>query len=204
MNLFQPILIATACALALSACTSAPPAQRTRAPATLGQATLDRATLDKALPPPVASGMIQPVAAEVSAYGAANTGGTYPYGTAQGGTAQTAAQTAAQGFAMKMPQQANAETTEGVVVMAPDGTVWLRAGGENAVYRGDVDSCYAYARGQVAHDARIESDVASAFEFDSGGFGLAALRGRMNHFERGNRVHALFSSCMTAKGYNRQ
>ncbi len=203
MNLFKPILIATACALALSACTSAPPAQQTRAPATLGQATLDRATLDKALPPPVASGMIQPAAAEVSAYGGANTGGTYPYGTAQM-AAQTAAQKTTQGYAIKVPRQAKAETTEGVVVMGPDGTVWLRAAGENATYRGDVDSCYAYARGQVAHDVRIESDVASAFDFDAGGFGLAALRGRMNDFERSNRVPALFSSCMTAKGYNRQ
>ena len=189
MNLFRPILIATACVLALSACTFAPPAQRTRAPATLANA----------LPPPAASGMIQPVAAEVSAYGTANTGGTYPYGTVQ-----TAAQKTTQGFAMKLPQQANAETTDGVVVMGPDGTVWLRAAADNAVYRGDVDSCYAYARGQVAHDVRIESDVASAFDFDTGGFGLAALRGRMNNFERGNRVPALFSSCMSAKGYNRQ
>ncbi len=198
MNLFRPILIATACVLALSACAAAPPAQRTRAPATLAPATLA-----KALPPPAASGMIQPVAAQVSAYGAANTGGTYPYGTVQ-----TAAQKTTQGFAIKVPQQApqqaTAETTEGVVVMAPDGTVWQRAGGENATYRSDVDSCYAYAHGQVAHDVRIESDVASAFDFDAGGFGLAELRGRMNNFERGNRVPALFSSCMTAKGYNRQ
>ncbi len=189
MNLFRPILIATACVLALSACASAPPAQRARAPATLANA----------LPPPAASGMIQPVAAQGSAYGAANTGGTYPYGTVQ-----TAAQKTTQGYAIKVPQQAKAETTEGVVVMGPDGTVWLRAAADNAVYRGDVDSCYAYARGQVAHDARIESDVASAFDFDAGGFGLAALRGRMNNFERSNRVPALFSSCMTAKGYNRQ
>ncbi len=194
MNLFRPILIATACVLALSACASAPPAQRARAPATLANA----------LPPPAASGMIQPVAAQVSAYGAANTGGTYPYGTAQGGTAQAAGQETTQGYAIKVPRQAKAETTEGVVVMGPDGTVWLRAAADNAVYRGDVDSCYAYARGQVAHDARIESDVASAFDFDAGGFGLAALRGRMNNFERSNRVPALFSSCMTAKGYNRQ
>ncbi len=197
MTLFQPILIAAACVLALSACASAPPAQPTRAPTTLAKA-----------PPPAASGMIQPVAALVSAYGAANTGGTYPYGTAQGCTAQTAAQETTQGFGLKVPQQApqqaRAETTEGVVVMGPDGTVWLRAAGENAAYRGDVDSCYAYARGQVAHDARIESDVASAFDFDADGFGLAALRGRMNDFERGNRVPALFNSCMMAKGYNRQ
>jgi putative hemolysin len=202
MNLFQPILIATACILALSACAAAPPAQGTRAPATVVPATVTKA------PPPASSGMIQPVAAEVSAYGAANTGGTYPYGTAQGGTTQGTTQVAGQGFAIKVPQQApqqaNAETTEGVVVMGPDGTVWLRDGGDDAAYRGDVESCYAYAQGQVAHDARIESDVASAFDSDADGFGLAALRGRMNNFERTNRVPALFSSCMSAKGYNRQ
>ncbi len=155
------------------------------------------------MPPPAASGMIRPVAAEVSAYGAANTGGTYPYGTVQ-----AAAQETTQGFAIKVPQQApqqaKAEITEGVVVMGPDGKVWLRAGGDNAAYRGDVDSCYAYARGQVAHDARIESDVASAFDSDAAGFGLTELRGRMNNFERGNRVPALFSACMSAKGYNRR
>jgi hypothetical protein len=67
-----------------------------------------------------------------------------------------------------------------------------------------VDSCYAFARGQVDHDARIERDVNSAFDSDPAGFGLTALRGRMNEFERGNRVPALFSSCMSAKGYNRR
>ena len=45
MNLFQPISIAAACVLALSACVSAPPAQRTRAPVTLAKA-----------PPPAAGG----------------------------------------------------------------------------------------------------------------------------------------------------
>jgi hypothetical protein len=183
MNLFQPIFIAAACGLALSACASAPQAPRASAPATLAKV------------PPPASGVIQPAGAEVSAYGAANTGGTYPYGTIQ---------SADQGNVVEAPQQANAETTEGVVVMAPDGTVWLRGGGDNAAYQGDVDSCYAYARGQVAHDARIESDVATAFDSDAAGFGLSALRGRMNDFERTNRVPSLFSSCMLAKGYNRQ
>ncbi len=192
MKMFQPILIAAACVLALSACASAPPAQRARAPA----------AVVKAPPPPPASGMILPVAAEGSAFG-----GTYPYGTAQtAGTTRTAGTTqlAGQGFSIKVPQQANAETTEGVVVLGPDGTVWQRAGGENAAYRGDVDSCYAYARGQVAHDVRIESDVASAFDSDAAGLGLTALRGRMNNFERTNRVPALFSTCMSAKGYNRR
>ncbi len=127
--------------------------------------------------------------------GAANTGGTYLYGTGQA---------AGQGTAQGVPQQANAEVTEGVVVMGPDGTVWLRAVDDNPAYRNDVDSCYAYARGQVDHDVRIESDVASAFDSDDAGFGIAALRGRMNDFERGNRVPVLFSSCMSSKGYNRR
>ncbi len=74
MILFQPISIAAACVMALSACASAPPAQQALAPATLAPATLD-----KALPPPAASGMIQPIAAEVAAYGAANTGGGDQY-----------------------------------------------------------------------------------------------------------------------------
>ncbi len=195
MNLFQPILIAAACVLTLSACAFAPPAQPARAPAAVVPGAVVKS------PPPATSGMIVPAVAEVSAFGAANTGGTYPYGTVR---AAGATQLAGQGFSIKVPQQANAETTEGVVVLGPDGTVWQRAGGENAVYRGDVDSCYAYARGQVAHDARIESDVASAFDSDAPGFGLSALRGRMNNFERTNRVPALFSTCMSAKGYNRR
>ncbi len=197
MNLFQPISMAAACVLALSACTSAPPAQRTRAPATVVKAPSTAA----------AGGMIQPIAAYVSAYGAANTGGTYPYGTVQvtaQGTAQKTGQKTAQGFAIKVPQEANAETTEGVVVMGPDGTVWLLGAGDNVAYQGDVESCYAYARGQVDHDARIERDVTSAFDADAGGFGLTELRGRMSNFERSNRVPALFSACMSAKGYNRQ
>jgi hypothetical protein len=114
-----------------------------------------------------------------SAYGAANTGG--------GGA-----------------QQAAAPSTEGVVVMGPDGTVWIRSGASDARYRADVDSCYAYAQAQVAHDVRIESDVSAAFQSETGGLGLAELRGRMNNFERTRRVPSLFNSCMVAKGYSRQ
>ncbi len=180
MNHVQPILILAACVLALSACASVSPVERAPAPAAVAPAT---------------SGLIEPAAVESSAYGAANTGGTYPYGTGQ-----AVDQEPAQGE----PQQANAEVTEGIVVIGPDGTVWLRAEEEDPAYRGDVDSCYAYARGQVDHDVRIESDVASAFDSDDAGFGMAALRGRMNEFERINRVPDLVSSCMSSKGYNRQ
>ncbi len=189
MNLFQPISIAAACFLALSACASAPPwasAPTAKAPPS--------AALDSNVQPAVAQD-----SAQDSAYRAANTGGTDPYGTVQAGRRQVG-----QGSTTNAPPQANAETTEGVVVMAPDGTIWLRDGGANADYQGDMDSCYAYARGQVDHDARIESDVTSAFRFDSAGLGLTALRGRMSNFERHNRVPALFNSCMMAKGYDRQ
>ncbi len=180
MSRVQPIMIAAACVLALSACASEYPVQRAHAPAAAAPAT---------------SGTIEPAAAEGSAYGATDPGGTYPYGTGQA---------AGQGTAQGVPQQANAEVTEGVVVMGPDGTVWLRAEDEDPAYRGDVDSCYAYARGQVDHDVRIESDVASAFDSNDAGFGTIALRERMNDFERRNRVPVLFSSCMSSKGYNRR
>jgi hypothetical protein len=191
MNLIQPISIAAACFLALSACASAPPPHRASGSAAK-------------VPPPAASdSTVQPAAAPDSAApdSAAKTGATDPYGTDQAGGQQVS-----QGSTINAPQQANAETTEGVVVLAPDGTVWSRGGGANSDYQGDVDSCYAYARGQVDHDARIESDVASAFDSGSGsdGLGLTALRGRMSHFERHNRVPALFNSCMIAKGYDRQ
>ncbi|MCH8997849.1 MAG: hypothetical protein IID48_06225 [Proteobacteria bacterium] len=169
--LIQPLLIAAACALALSACASAPRAPKTSVP-----------------PPPATIAPERPAAPGGSVYGAANTGGTYPYGTIQ--TANTGA-----------TQQAAADSTDEIVVMGPDGAVWVRSGAVDARYQSDVDSCYAYARGQVAHDARIESDVSAAFQSEAGGLGLAALRGRMNNFERTRRVPSLFNSCMAAKGY---
>ena len=183
MNLIQPISMAAACILALSACASAPPALRASASAA------------NAPPPAASGGTVQPAAAQDSA----NPGGTAPTGSVQAGGQQ-----ADQGSMKSAPQQANADITKGVVVMGPDGTVWQHGDGGNAGYQGDVDSCYDYARGQVDHDARIESDVASAFDTDTTGLGLIALRGRMSNFERSNRMPALFSSCMLAKGYDRQ
>jgi hypothetical protein len=46
--------------------------------------------------------------------------------------------------------------------------------------------------------------MGAAFQSEAGGLGLAALRGRMNNFERTQRVPSLFGSCMVAKGYSRQ
>ncbi len=174
MTPFQPLPIAAACALALSACASVLPVSKTSVP-----------------PPSATAGLEQPAAVGGSSYGAADAGGTYPYGTIE--TADTGA-----------TQQAAAGAADGIVVMGPDGTVWIGSGAVDARYQSDVDSCYAYARGQVAHDARIESDAGAAFQSEAGGLGLAALRGRMNNFERTRRVPSLFSSCMVAKGYSRQ
>ncbi len=85
-----------------------------------------------------------------------------------------------------------------------DATGGSAYGAADARQQSDLGSCYSYAQGQVAHDARIESDVNAAFQSEAGGLGLAALRGRMNNFERSRRVPSLFSSCMAAKGYSPQ
>ena len=81
MNLFQPISIAAACFLVLSACASAPPSPRASASAA------------KAPPPAASDGLAQPAAAQDSAYGGANTGGTDPYGAIQAGGQQAGQQT---------------------------------------------------------------------------------------------------------------
>ena len=181
MTPFQPLLIAAACALALSACASVPRVSKTSVPPPSATAGLEH-------PAATGASLYGAAATGGSVYGAANTGGTYPYGTIQ--MADTGAS-----------QQAAAGTTDRIVVMGLDGTVWSQSGAVDSHYQGDVDSCYAYARGQVAHDARIESDVNAAFRSEAGGLGLAALRGRMNNFERTRRVPSLFNSCMAAKGY---
>ena len=186
MIAIRMIFLAAACAVALSACASAPPA-----PAASPASPTFQTFGAKAPPPAGASGVIQPVAAAAPAYGTANTGGTYPYGTIQNAGLET-------------PQQPLAATAEEIVVLGPDGTVWLRSTPSDTAYQGDVDSCYSYARGQIAHDVRIENDVGAAFQSEAGGLGLAALRGRMNRFERSNRMPSLFSSCMTAKGYSNE
>ena len=40
---------------------------------------------------------------------------------------------------MSVTQQANAKTTEEIVVMGPDGAVWLRSVPSDTAYQGDVD-----------------------------------------------------------------
>jgi len=173
MSRFRPLLIAAAATSALAACSLLPPAPKTSVP-----------------PPSPALGRDLPAATAGSAYGVANTGGAFPHGAIRKGDSDVA-------------QEPTAEITEEIVLMGLDGTVKITPSTTSERYREDADSCYAYARGEVAHDARIEIDVNAAFESEAGGLGLAALRRRMSHFERTRRVPSLFNSCMVAKGYSR-
>jgi hypothetical protein len=176
MTRFARLSLAAAALAVLAAC-SGGSAPRTAAPAP--EAALSA-------PPAPETGQ--------SGYGTANTGGTYPYGAVPPAGAEAPAAAGQHG--------AGAE--EGVIVHGPDGSVWIKPGATTERYRADVDSCYAYAQAQIAHDARIESDSGAAFPDANDGFGLSALRGRMSNFERANRRPVLFSKCMEAKGYIRR
>ena len=85
--------------------------------------------------------------------------------------------------------------------LPPGEEPWREVGVTRAQYREDVESCYAYAQGQIAHDERIEVESGAAFEAYPSGLGVTELRGRMDRFERGNRRASLYSECMLAKGY---
>ena len=144
---------------------------------------------DLARPAAPSAGLQPSVGASATSAGL-NSGGTYPYGAASTST--------------PAPLETAAGSGDGIVVMDPDGNVWVQPEKTNERYRADVESCYSYAQAQIDHDVRIENDINSAFQGTSAGFGLTELRGRMNNFERRRRRPALFSNCMMAKGYNRQ
>jgi hypothetical protein len=116
-------------------------------------------------PPADTTGLGQNAATGGSTYGAANTGGTYPYGTIH---------------------------RVEVVVMGPDGTVWVQSGADAARHQDDLDSCYFDAQGQVAFTSYSNRASRATFRSKAGGLRLAALDGRMNDFD----------SCMVAKGYH--
>ncbi len=110
---------------------------------------------------------------------AVNTGGTSPYGTIHK-------------VGVGVPRQAAAEATVEVVVMGPDGTVWVQSGADAARHQDDLDSCYFDAQGQVAFTSYSNRASRATFRSKAGGLRLAALDGRMNDFD----------SCMVAKGYH--
>ena len=167
MNMLKPLLAAAAVSV-LAACSYS--FQSNAAPS-------------PALAPPA-----QPATTGTTSFGGANTGGTYPYGTATTAPLDTAA----------------GSEQEGIVLMDPEGNVWVGSGTMDERYRADVESCYSYAQARVDHDARIENDVNAAFQSSARGFGLSELRGRMSNFERTQRRPVLFTNCMVAKGYARQ
>ncbi len=167
MNFLKPLL-AVAAASALAACSYS--FQSSDAPS-------------PALAPPA-----QPAATGATSATGANSGGTYPYGTAT---------------SVPLDMAAGSEQ-EGIVLVDPEGNVWVGSGRTDERYRADVESCYNYAQARVDHDARIESDVNAAFQTSARGFGLSELRGRMSNFERTQRRPVLFTNCMVAKGYARQ
>ena len=169
MALMKASLIAAA-AISLAACSTAP-----------------RGDLAQ---PAAPSAGLQPAADASPTSAGANSGGTYPYGSASTST--------------PTPLETATGSGDGVVVVDPDGNVWVRPEKTDARYRADVESCYSYAQAQIDHDVRIENDINGAFQSSSPGFGLAELRGRMNNYERRRRRPALFSNCMVAKGYIRQ
>lgn len=157
------LLLAAAFVLALAACTPAPPAPTS------------------ALPPPATA----PSAASAGNVGA-NSGGTYPYGSAP--TVQTS--------------NAEAVQDSGTVV-GPGGAIWLKPGTANEHYRSDADDCYGYAQAQINHDARIESDADAAFGDRARITASVALQQQMSQFGRDKRLPRLFGRCMEAKGYTR-
>ena len=93
---------------------------------------------------------------------------------------------------------------EGIVLLGPDGTAWVKEGASDARVQGDIDGCFRFAQAQIDHDVRIESDSQAAFDAFPQGLGWTELKNRQNRFERSNRRSILFTDCMIAKGYAKQ
>jgi hypothetical protein len=141
--------------------------------------TISEGAGEKMLPPPGAGA---PATPEPATSGAANTGGTYPYGS--------------------VPSEGEAGTTEkDIVVTDPQGKV-LDQQAPDPARQEAVDACYQYARAQIAHDVQMESDAAASMDQYSQGLGLTELRGRMQAFAQDSRLRELFQSCMNSRGYH--
>ena len=99
---------------------------------------------------------------------------------------------------------APATSQPGVVLLAPDGTAWVKEGTPDQRTQAEIDDCYRYARAQIDHDVRVESDSQAAFESFPSGLGWTELQNRQRRFEQDNRRAVLFSNCMVARGYVRR
>ena len=116
---------------------------------------------------------------------------SYPYGSAEPSStpAQASDQTPAQG----QP-----------IIKAPDGKLYSAETPKTEVdYENDVASCHYYAKGLVAHDARIEDDRGGSFG-DSHGGGTSSilnLRQSIDKKDVKKRQAIHFNRCMKTKGY---
>ncbi|KKJ76423.1 hypothetical protein WH95_13155 [Kiloniella litopenaei] len=116
---------------------------------------------------------------------------SYPYGSADpsASPAQTQDQLPAQG----QP-----------IIRAPDGKLYSAETPKTEVdYENDVASCHYYARGLVAHDARIEDDRGGSFGDSHGGgtSSLLTLRQNIDKKDVRKRQAIHFNRCMNTKGY---
>ncbi|MFQ6017906.1 MAG: hypothetical protein ACE5KF_06890 [Kiloniellaceae bacterium] len=179
---FVPLPVTVVAVLGLAACASSP---RTGIPLPAAAGGAAQAVSDVAGTGTTAGRTI---------YGAADTGGTDPDSTVRTTEAETG------GGSSGAPEAAGDAP---ILLKGPDGAVWVKPGTGVGRYRADIEACDTYARAQIDHDVRIESDMGAAFDSSDAGFGLTALRHRMRSFERTRRRPALFSDCMNAKGYTR-
>ncbi|WP_085901416.1 hypothetical protein [Kiloniella majae] len=90
------------------------------------------------------------------------------------------------------------------IIKAPDGKLYSAETPKTEVdYENDVASCHYYARGLVAHDARIEDDRGGSFGDSLGGgtSSLLTLRQNIDKKDVKKRQAIHFNRCMQTKGY---
>lgn len=121
----------------------------------------------------------------LSTQAGANSGGTYPYGTAQpsGG--------------------ATAKNGGGIVVRTPDGSLWRKNDIDEKRYRADIADCYSYAAAQMRHDELIQTDQNAAFDNLATSSRYSLVQSQVQSYDLKKRRTRLIGSCMKAKGYLR-
>ena len=116
----------------------------------------------------------------------ANSGGTYPYGSAQpSGTAA-------------------ARSGDDIVLRDPDGGLWRKANANEAGYRDDISQCYKYANAQMRHDEMIITDQNAAFDGLTASPAFGRIQSKVQNYDLNKQRKRLIGSCMKSKGYLRQ
>ena len=149
-----------------------------------GLVACDSSPRKSAIPPsyePVPSGDAAAPSAPAAGTGA-NTGGTYPYGTAQ--------------------PTAPAEG-EAPVVRTPDGRLWRKAGTTEDQRQADLAACYEVAAAQVRRDEQIMVDQDATMSDFSPSSRMRPLQRQMQGHDLRNRRSRIMSSCLESKGYYR-